>query len=117
MQRVEKRLYRWVYEGQTKGSQNRVFIACFENRIIKTHSRYYERKHKTDEGKNKKGNAAVGMHDGFLTGYTLSRLIRFKAYVQEDGYTLAKLFVEAGLAVPEEVFIATFSKYSISEDE
>ena len=64
-----------------------------------------------------RGKAALGMHEGYLTGYTLSRLIRYKAYVQEDGYALAKLFVEAGINIPQEVFVAVFSKYSISAFE
>jgi len=65
---------------------------------------------------SERGKAALGMNEGFLTGYTMSRLIRYKAYIEEDAYELAKLFVEAGLDVPKPVFVAVFSKYDIREE-
>lgn len=64
-----------------------------------------------------KSKAAIGMNQGFLSGYTMSRLTRYKAHVQEDAYELAKMFVEAGLNVPKEVFINVFSKHNVSEYE
>lgn len=61
-------------------------------------------------------DVALGMNEGFLTGHTMSRLLRYKAYVPEDAYVLAKLFVEAGLSVPREIFVGVFSKYNIEQE-
>lgn len=60
---------------------------------------------------NSKGkNAALAMNEGYLTEYALKSLLKFKCVCEEDGYTLAKMFVEAGLAVPKEVFVGFYSK-------
>ena len=56
--------------------------------------------------------ASIEMGEGMLNSYTLKQLLFFVAEgdEQQDGYRLAKAFVEAGLAVPQDVFIAIFSK-------
>lgn len=64
---------------------------------------------------NGENPVALGMNEGYLTGYTISRLLRYQAYVAEDAYELAKIFVESGIAVPQELFIGVFGKYNIEE--
>ncbi|MBR9691518.1 hypothetical protein GOV06_01915 [Candidatus Woesearchaeota archaeon] len=60
---------------------------------------------------NEKGNnIALALNDGFLTTYALRKLINFSADVEEEGYDFAKMFIEAGIAVPKDVFVGVFSK-------
>src|SRR3989338_798472 len=56
--------------------------------------------------------ASIEMNEGMLNSFTLRRLLTFKAKISEEetGYALAKAFVEAGVKVPQEVFIAGFGK-------
>ena len=52
---------------------------------------------------------AIAMNEGFLTNYAIKKILRFEAFDdEEDGYLLAKLFVEAGLNIPKEVFVGFF---------
>ncbi|MBL7054170.1 hypothetical protein ISS05_00240 [Candidatus Woesearchaeota archaeon] len=61
-----------------------------------------------------KGNREVSLklNEGLLNSFTLGRLLRFrfKGDEREDGYNLAKAFVEAGIEIPKEVFVGIFSK-------
>ena len=60
---------------------------------------------------NKKGNPiALAFNDGFLTGYAIKKLINFRADYEEEGYDYAKMFVEAGLSIPKDIFVGVFSK-------
>lgn len=60
---------------------------------------------------NEKGNnIALGFNEGFLTGYALKEIINFKAYGPEYGYDFAKMFVEAGIDAPKDVFVEVFRK-------
>ena len=60
---------------------------------------------------NSKGNnVALAFNEGLLTSYTVRKIINFNAYDPEDGYDFAKMFVEAGLDVPKDVFVGIFSK-------
>lgn len=61
--------------------------------------------------KNKK-NVAILINDGYLCGHTLKNLIDFRIEndEQNDGYRLARAFVEAGIKVPQEVFVGLFGK-------
>jgi hypothetical protein len=56
--------------------------------------------------------AALGMNEGFLCDYHLKKLLRFNESGEEEevSYKLAKLFVESGISIPKEVFIAYFNK-------
>ena len=58
---------------------------------------------------NKKNNKEISlrMNEGFLNSFTLSRLFNLK---MGSSYYLAKAFVEAGIEVPEEVFVGVFGK-------
>jgi len=55
---------------------------------------------------------SLRLNEGLLNSYTLGRLLRFKftGEEREDGFKMAKAFVEAGLEVPKEVFIGIFNK-------
>ncbi len=57
--------------------------------------------------------ASIAMNEGMLNTFTLRRLLMFKAQKGDEdaGYQLAKAFVEAGIKVPEEVFILVFGKF------
>lgn len=56
--------------------------------------------------------ASIAMNEGMLNTYTLRQLLNFKKSQdqKETGYRLAKAFVEAGIDVPQEVFITLFEK-------
>ncbi|MBW2996433.1 hypothetical protein KY332_03975 [Candidatus Woesearchaeota archaeon] len=60
---------------------------------------------------NEKGNnIALAFNEGFMTTYALRKLHNFRADVEEEGYDFAKLFVEAGISIPKDVFVGIFSK-------
>lgn len=61
--------------------------------------------------KNKKG-VALFINEGFMCNLTLKNLLEFKAEgdEQNDGYRLARAFVEAGIKVPQDVFVSVFGK-------
>lgn len=60
--------------------------------------------------RNKK-NVALLINDGFMCGLTLKNLLDFKPENESiDGYRLARTFVEAGIKVPQEVFVGVFGK-------
>ena len=52
------------------------------------------------------------MNEGFLCEFTLAKLLKFKArgHEEEVGYALANAILEAGLAVPQELFVKIFEK-------
>ncbi|MBD3354464.1 hypothetical protein GF361_00585 [Candidatus Woesearchaeota archaeon] len=58
----------------------------------------------------KENNIALGFNDGFLTTYALRKLYNFSADSEEEGYDFAKMFIEAGINVPKEVFVGIFKK-------
>lgn len=56
-------------------------------------------------------NAVLLINDGFMCGLTLKNLLEFKAEdEQTDGYRFARAFVEAGIKVPQEIFVGLFGK-------
>lgn len=61
--------------------------------------------------KNKK-NIAIFINEGFMCNATLKNLLEFKPEGDEetDGYRLARAFVEAGVKIPQEIFIGLFGK-------
>ena len=61
--------------------------------------------------KNKR-DVALLINDGFMCNFTLKNLLEFKSEDDEqiDGYRLARAFVEAGIKVPQEVFVDVFGK-------
>ena len=61
--------------------------------------------------RNKK-NVALLINDGFMCSLTLKNLLEFKPEGDEeiDGYRFARAFVEAGIKVPQNVFVGLFGK-------
>ena len=59
-----------------------------------------------------KRNSVLAINEGFMCNLTLRNLFDFKIENDEenDGYRLARAFVEAGIKVPQEIFIALFAK-------
>ena len=58
-----------------------------------------------------KKNIVIAINDGFLCNLTLKNLLEFKPEdEQNDGYRLARAFVEAGIKVPQEIFVGVFNK-------
>ena len=57
-------------------------------------------------------NVVAKINEGFLCGFTLKRILAFKKSeeIEEDSVELAKAFVEAGISVPQDVFIGFFEK-------
>lgn len=62
-------------------------------------------------------DVVLGLNEGYLSGHTLSRLIRYKAYVPDDAYDMAKFFVEAGVEIPKEMFVGIFSKFDVNYED
>lgn len=60
--------------------------------------------------KNKK-NVVLLINDGYMCNSTIKNLLEFELLdEQTDGYRFARACVEAGLNVPQDVFIALFGK-------
>ena len=58
-----------------------------------------------------KKNTVIAINDGFLCNLTLKNLLEFKPEdEQNDGYRLARAFVEAGIKVPQEIFVGICQK-------
>jgi len=64
----------------------------------------------------KNRNVVFLINDGLMCNLTLKNLLEFKAEGDEetDGYKLAKAFVEAGIKVPQEIFVGIFGKLNTS---
>ena len=52
------------------------------------------------------------INDGYLCSLTLKNLLEFgpEGDEQQDGYRFARAFVEAGIKVPQGIFVALFGK-------
>ena len=60
---------------------------------------------------NNKKNIVIAINDGFLCNLTLKNLLEFKPEdEQNDGYRLARAFVESGIKVPQEIFVGICQK-------
>ena len=54
---------------------------------------------------------ALAFHDGFLAKKTVERVLNFKFRNDDlDAYHFAKCFVEAGMRIPDSVFVLLFDK-------
>ncbi len=69
-----------------------------------------------DKGKLKAfrngNNVVLKMNEGHLCDFTLKKILSFEKSgdIEEDSVELARVFVDAGLNVPKEAFIAYFEK-------
>ncbi|MAG91242.1 hypothetical protein CMO83_01035 [Candidatus Woesearchaeota archaeon] len=59
------------------------------------------------------------INDGYMCNLTLKNLLDFKSENDEekDGYMYARAFVEAGIKVPQEVFVGLFGKLYKTKEE
>jgi hypothetical protein len=57
-------------------------------------------------------SGVLRLNSDYLCDYTLRRLLRFKSSRDESevGLRLAKVFVQAGIPIPEDVFVEVFQK-------
>ena len=62
--------------------------------------------------KKSKKNVALHINNGFMCNLTMKNLLEIEPTgdEQHDGYLLARAFVEAGIKVPEEIFVGVFGK-------
>lgn len=62
--------------------------------------------------KSKNRNVVLKINDGFLCSHTIQELLSLQSQGDEEefGIELAKAFVNAGIAVPREIFVGFFSK-------
>jgi hypothetical protein len=84
-----------------------------EQIMEKNRLRFDLRKNRFIDAEGNEENIVIEMNEGFLCSYTLSRLINFKSDnddEREKGIALAKTFLEAGLAIPKEIFIGYYEK-------
>ena len=73
------------------------FFVDFENKLVRKYN----------------NKAVLQINEGFLCDYTLRKLIGFRFKDDEHaGMTLAKAFVEAGINIPQELFVKVFEKVS-----
>ena len=111
----------FVFAGVEEGKKEEFLKGALAKQLIRRLFEWELSKHKVEgfsidweagsvrkEGKP----ASIEMNEGMLNTYTLQRLLRFKVERSEEevGYALAKAFVEAGVKVPQEAFIAVFGK-------
>lgn len=54
--------------------------------------------------------AVLAINHGFLCDYTLKNLLSLKLGGKDKGYELAKLFVDAGIAIPKTLFIKLYER-------
>ena len=56
-------------------------------------------------------NIALMINNGLMCSLTLRNLLDFEAGDEhKDGYRLARAFVEAGITIPQEIFVGLFGK-------
>ena len=57
-------------------------------------------------------NVVLTLNEGYWCDFTLKKILAFEKSgdIEEDSVELARLFVDAGLAIPKEAFIAFFEK-------
>lgn len=81
-----------------------------EGRWVKDGLKVDIKKKKFVNGRN--AGCVLAINEGYLCGYKIKELLKYEQgeRVEESGYNLAKLFVESGIVVPQEVFIAYYEK-------
>jgi hypothetical protein len=75
--------------------------------------RYDIKKHRFVDGNGEEEKIVLEMNEGFLSSYTVNKVIGFKRKHDDEHYVgidLAKSFLEAGLNVPKEIFVGYFEK-------
>jgi len=61
---------------------------------------------------HRKKSVVLAINEGFLCGETVKRILNFKAEEDEEdtGFKLANVFVDAGIKIPKDIFVAMFEK-------
>jgi len=92
--KIIKKLIEWEFHRYDV--DNKEFLVNFDEKTV---------------NKNNK-EISIKLNEGLLNSYTLKKLLgfKYKGDEREDGYRLAKLFVDTGLDVPKEVFVGIFNK-------
>jgi len=56
--------------------------------------------------------SVIAMNEGYMCSYNLKRIFRYeqRGDITETGYELARLFVESGIDIPQEVFVGFYDK-------
>jgi hypothetical protein len=68
--------------------------------------------------RKKNKDVVLLMNGGFMSGLTLANLLKFRKESEEqDANRLARAFVEAGIKIPEEIFIGLFTKLYKQQEE
>lgn len=63
-------------------------------------------------------NVALMINSGMMCSLTLKNLLEFRPEDEHnDGYRLARTFVEAGITVPQDVFVGLFGKMHKAEKQ
>jgi|SRR3990167_2556092 len=95
------------YLKSNSNNKNRVFRDLIEWELFRHNINKEEFIIDLSNKKIMKGSKEVSlrMNEGFLNSFTLTRLFNLKS---GDSYYLAKCFVEAGIEIPQEVFVGVF---------
>lgn len=57
-----------------------------------------------------KKEVTLKINEGFLNSYTLGRLFNLSNIKSRESYYLAKCFVEAGIEIPQDIFVGMFGR-------
>lgn len=93
-------------------NSNEVFINIkkINDKIINS-GKINDKKSIINKNDNSNNKIVLAMNEGFLCDETIKRLFgRFEGDEREVGFKLANAFVEAGLKIPEELFVCIFEK-------
>jgi hypothetical protein len=95
LSKVAQDLISWEF---VKHGVSNEFIVDFEGKVVRKYN----------------NKAVLKMNEGFLCDHTLKKLVgfRFKEDEEHAGMALAKAFVEAGINIPQELFVKVFEKVS-----
>ncbi len=65
-----------------------------------------------DKVTKNKHKAVIKMNEGYLCGYTVKKLLnfRFRDDEYEAGMAFARVFVDAGIKIPKQLFVLLFQK-------
>jgi hypothetical protein len=81
-----------------------------KNGLMEKQGCYFDLNERKVHSKRSK-KISIAMNEGFLTNYAIKQILKFEAFdEEEDGYLLAKLFVEAGINIPKDIFVGFFKK-------
>lgn len=114
------RVYRFKGEGDfainLKGNKQELLMELVKFELNKINKELAKEKigfnrEKLDFIKNDK-SCVLALNEGLMCSYTLARILGFKKTreIEQDSMVLAKYFIEAGLNVPKEAFIAYFER-------